>query len=132
MATKTFKDQTGQILIVKARPYAIIFERPIKENDLLNFNAAVASEFKNYLEKEVNYCWDNFSPKEANSFGSDYEEYYDRLLDSNGNLAIEDYSKDGLLLSTERPNNDFEKCFQFTKRKMESFIYDLNILESKI
>jgi hypothetical protein len=59
------------------------------------------------------------TPKEAQSEGADYYEYYDREFDNNGYLSIRDNA-----LEIGRPILESNKLYQFNKKKMESFIYD--------
>lgn len=63
--------------------------------------------------------WPTLQLKEANSIGSDYNEYYDRKLDNNGYLSLKD-----LQIVFSIPVYDNAKCYQFNKRKIESFLYD--------
>ena len=124
---KIFKSENGLELIVKHRRSAVIFE--IREDSLegreedyqfrFRFNEEDFKELFEYLKDISNKSWQNIVPKEANSFGSDYFEYYDRKLDNNGYLDIESNT-----LFVKRPSSDSNKLYQFNKRKMESFLYD--------
>lgn len=59
----------------------------------------------------------------ADSFGADYWEFYDRNTDNNGYLEIWNE------LKFQSPNDETTLLYQFNKRRMESFIYDI---ESRI
>ncbi|MGM7635650.1 hypothetical protein [Bacillus sp. Hm123] len=125
MNTKTFKSINGLELIIKNRKSAVIFELDKDEASseefefLFEFSPEGFIELVNYIETVACECWPSLSPKEADSMVADYDEYYDRQLDSNGYLSIK---KNALLI--ERPVLDNQKLYQFNKRKMESFIYD--------
>ncbi|MEK4824522.1 hypothetical protein NSS71_08185 [Niallia sp. FSL W8-0951] len=80
-------------------------------------------EFKEFvvdIEKFANESWSNIVAKEANSHGSDYEEYYDRKYDDNGSLYIED---EGIRIIA--PYWSVDTLYQFNKPKIQSFLFNL-------
>ena len=85
-------------------------------------------EFVDYLEKEVNRIWKNFTPKEANSTGSDYSEYYDREYDNNGYLSL---NKSNSSITVTACWNSRNRLYQFNKAKLQSFIFDLKEAENE-
>ena len=125
---KVFKSENGLELIVKNRKSAIIFEigedsLVEREEDYLFSFRFTSKDFENlfrYLKEVSNKSWKNIEPKEANSLGADYCEYYDRKLDNNGYLDIIKKNT----LRVKRPSSNNNKLYQFNKRKMESFLYD--------
>lgn len=124
MDIKIFKTVNDLNLIIKRNKSNIAFEiEPNQDNKCYKFSFKFISEtFNNllkYIEVIAKDTWENFTPKEATSIGSDYNEYYDRKLDSNGCLSIYENT-----LIIERPSLNSEKLYQFNKGKMESFIYD--------
>jgi hypothetical protein len=122
MSSGVFKSKNGIELIVKSRKSAVFFEILGHEHyqATLEFTASEFENFIVHLEDISNKAWNNFSPKEADSLGSDYYEYYDKDLDSNGYLTVRD---DWIFI--ERPSLDSSRFYKFNKRKMESFLYDL-------
>lgn len=131
MNIEVFKTINDLSLIIKRNKSNIVFEiEPSQNNKHYNFSFRFDSETFNdlleYIEVVAKGTWDNFTPKEATSMGSDYNEYYDRKLDSNGSLSI--YEN---VLVIERPSKDSEKLYQFNKGKMESFIYDFRKIVGK-
>lgn len=122
MNTRFFKTKNGIDLIVKNRKSAIFFE--IEEHEhyqcLLEFSQEGFKEFVEYIEEISNKSWVGLTPKEADSLGADYCEYYDKELDGNGYLTHKDY-----WFLMERPSLDSSRFYKFNKRKMESFLYDL-------
>jgi len=117
---RTFKDIQNKVLTISTRRHAIILSRPIEENSRLNFPDEVFEDLVIFLKDESSKCWDNFKPKEANSFSSDYWEYYDKKFDNNGYISIGEHS-----LNIERPVEGEGRCYQFNKAKMQSFMFDL-------
>lgn len=112
------------VLIIKSRKHAIILELENNNTELTfeyKFSNELLSEFASLIRAIANESWDNIKPKDADSFGSDYNEYYDRKLDNNGYLTI---NKNSFII--ERPSLASNKLYQFNKRKVESFLYDLN------
>jgi hypothetical protein len=128
MRERTFVATSGLKLSVKSRRSAIILELggEYEEEDrfyfIFRFTPKDYDEIIKYLEEEALKCWPNFSPREADSEGSDYFEYYDKEFDNNGYIKL--WIDDALAI--ERPSRDSKKLYQFNKRRMESFIYDLN------
>lgn len=128
MKTRIFVCSNGIELLVKHRKSAVIFE--MNQNQINNkYNVTYNFELKDfvelftYIEMIANEIWTNFSPKEADSLGSDYFEYYDKEFDNNGYLRIRENT-----LSIDRPVLDNHKLYQFNKKKMESFIFDFRKL----
>ncbi|MEJ3719176.1 hypothetical protein WGM54_14235 [Paenibacillus polymyxa] len=124
MKIKVFTCSNGIELIVKHRKSAVIFE--MNQNQINNkYNVTYKFELKdfvelyNYINMIANEAWSNLSPKGADSLGSDYYEYYDKELDTNGYLRIRKNT-----ISIDRPALNGQKLYQFNKKKMESFIYD--------
>lgn len=128
MNKKVFRTIDGLGLVIKNRKSAVIFEiEKCQREDgykfSLKFSPEVFKELMEHIETISNTSWSNIVPKEANSMGADYWEYYDREFDNNGYLSIRNN-----VISIERPSLDSIKLYQFNKRKMESFIYDFRRL----
>ena len=126
MSSKEFIDKYGVNLIIESNKNNIIFKtdsKNVKRDYYLNvyFNKEVFEELIKYTESISNKIWNDFTPKEADSISSDYAEYYDRKYDNNGCLSIgENFFK------IERPCIECPYMYKFNKRRMESFMYDLN------
>lgn len=119
-----FTSTDGWKLIIKHRKSAVIFEvNPEQAGDQYDFKFNFTPEgFRDllaYIEEVSNNSWKDLKPKECDSFGSDYYEYYDRPLDNNGYLSIK-----GNSLVIQRPTSESTRIYQFNKLKMQSFIYD--------
>jgi hypothetical protein len=125
MKIKVFTSVNGLELIVKNRKSAVIFEMNQNQlNDkhevIFAFEPKDFAHLLDYIETISNESWVHLTPKEANSLGSDYYEYYDKKLDNNGYLSIGEN-----MLTIDRPFLESNKLYQFNKRKMESFLYDV-------
>ncbi len=112
-------------LVIKHRKSAIIFEnasgkKEKKERFSYKFSEDEFKDFAAYIEEIANEAWSSIVPKEANSLGSDYAEYYDRKYDANGYLAIGEN-----VISIDAPYWSVDTLYQFNKPKIQSFIYDL-------
>lgn len=126
MSSKEFIDKYGVNLIIESNKNNIIFKtdsKNIKRDYYVTiyFNKEVFEELIKYIESISNEIWKDFTPKEANSISSDYEEYYDRKYDNNGYLSIGEN-----FFRIERPYIECPYMYKFNKRRMESFMYDLN------
>lgn len=116
---KTFVDPYNVEITVHINRSNIVITTP---NDIalltevcFNYDA----DFIKYFQEACNLIWKNFTPKEANSFASDYDEYYDSDFDQNGYLSI--YNKH-LNFTTLYNTN---RLYKFNKRHAQSFLYDL-------
>jgi hypothetical protein len=109
-------------LVVKSEKSKVIFENNSgkKYAKIFLFTDREFKEFIEYIQFVSNQVWKNIIPKEAQSEASDYYEYYDKELDNNGYLMIGENN-----LSIERPSLESNRMYLFNKRKMESFLYDL-------
>ncbi|MDP9675240.1 hypothetical protein J2W97_001223 [Paenibacillus jamilae] len=128
MKTNIFICADGKELIVKHKKSVVIFEMNQnqinnKYNVTYNFELKDFVELLTYIEMIANEVWTNLLPKEANSLGSDYYEYYDKVLDNNGYLRIRENT-----ICIDRPVLDGHKLYQFNKKRMESFIFDFRKL----
>lgn len=115
-------------LVVKHRKSAIIFENDSgkKERESkfsYHFTEEDFKDFAMYIEEIAQEAWTNVVPKEATSAAADYEEYYDRKYDDNGDLYIRD---NGILINA--PYWSVDTLYQFNKPKIQSFIYDLRMI----
>lgn len=123
MDTKVFIDKNGKDLKIKSRKHGVIFENESDIDQLDVYFYFEDDDFSQVIDYIINVCnlaWDNFEPKEAYSLGTDYYDYYDRKLDNNGYLSIDD---NGLYFG--RPMSGEKKLYQLNKAKAQSFVYDL-------
>lgn len=107
--------------------------KPSELNRKYIFSEDEFKEFVAYMEQIANEAWKNFIPKEADSLGADYAEYYDRDFDNEGSLWVGKYYIN-LHGPANQPKTDnpMVRLYKFNKRKFESFIYDLRkALEGK-
>lgn len=148
MAEQVFLDKIGQELIVKHRKSAVFFQGKadvtksnsygerhkeyvcIKElNKLYDFSKEEFKRFIVYCQTIANESWKTFEPKEADSLGAEYDDYYDRDFDNNGRLSVQPES-----ISIEGPytqlksDGEIVRLIKFNKRKFESFVFGLNQL----
>ena len=148
MKEQIFTDKSGEQLIVKHRKSAIFFEgkadtaKPnaygerhkeyicIKElKKLYHFSKEEFERFIEYCQTIANESWSSFTPKEVDSVGAEYDDYYDRDFDNNGSLSV----RTGII-NIEGPytqlksDGEIIRLIKFNKRKFESFVYDLHRL----
>lgn len=122
MNERTFKDEHGGKIIVRTNRSNIQIHT--EEKQILDYRFYLDSvEILHYLKEQATKVWKSFRPKEADSFGADYWEFYDKNTDNNGYLEV---SKEALVFQS--PSDETTLLYQFNKRKMESFIYDMESL----
>ena len=114
------------ILSAKKKGKAIIFENasmnPYKPRVVFEFDQEQFDSFYRQLFSLATEVWGVIEPKEATSFGNDYQEYYDKELDNNGEAAID--SK-GIYFDPPAPHLKSKRLYRFTKKKIETYLYDL-------
>lgn len=119
MEKKVFADEHGRKLIVQVNRSNIQLHS--ERADILDYRFYLdTTDLLTYLKEQATRIWKSFTPKEADSFGADYAEFYDKASDNNGYL---DYRDEILLF--ESPSEETTLLYQFNKRRMESFIYDM-------
>lgn len=125
--TLTGKNNTELTLKVNRSNIEVYAELP-----QINFEYSDSFSMSQFLIEIASKVWKDFKPKEVDSFGSDYHEFYDRKLDNNGYLRI----IQNKTLSFEAPYVEEKQkqylLYKFNKRKMQSFCYDLAKLEKTI
>ncbi|MCC4417517.1 hypothetical protein [Limosilactobacillus reuteri] len=119
MNERVFEDEHGRKVIVKVNRSNIQIHS--EKKDLLDYRFYLDStDLLKFLKEQAIRIWKSFHPKEADSLGSDYCEFYDRGTDANGYL---EYRNEMLIF--ESPSEEITLLYQFNKRRMESFIYDM-------
>ena len=119
MKETIFNDGHGRKLIVRVNRSN--FQIHTEEKQILDYRFYLDSdEILHYLKEQAIKIWKSFRPKEADSFGADYADFYDKATDNNGYLEYRDE-----MLIFGSPSKETTLLFQFNKRKMESFIYDM-------
>lgn len=126
MIEQVFTDEHRRKLIVRVNRSNIQIHTERK--DLLDYQFDLNVELFKFLKEQAVKVWKTFTPKAADSFGADYWGFYDRNTDNNGYLEIR-YLDIRNELKFESPSDETTLLYQFNKRRMESFIYDI---ESRI
>lgn len=119
MIERVFTDEHKRKLIVRVNRSNIQIHT---ERDLLDYQFDLNVELFKFLKEQAVKVWKTFTPKAADSFGADYWEFYDRNTDNNGYLEIRNE------LKFQSPSDETTLLYQFNKRRMESFIYDIESL----
>ena len=130
MRAEIFEDVNEKSLKVVTNRTNIRFVMPDDEvptsAEIFEFSRKEFDRFKGYLETEAKRIWKNLNPRVADSFESDYDEYYDREHDNEGSLKFLDREGSTIQLSLWAPYGSTNRLYQFNKRRMESFLFDLN------
>lgn len=92
-----------------------------------DFNEQERKELYEYLKKIASESWASFEPKAADSMGADYDSYWDRDMEDEGNLSFGSGRRSFLEFSAPyQPvhKDGMVRLYKFNKRKLESFIFD--------
>lgn len=151
MKEKVVTDLNGVKLIIKYRKSAVFLLKEYKDEDLIlhrcgetfidgqglghgyEFSRDQFIELYESLKECGSKAWSNITPKEADSFGSDYDDYYDKDFDNNGSLSL---TKNRISIEgpyAQVPNKEkLTRLIKFNKRKFEAFMFDYEkILKKK-
>ncbi|MGJ5606395.1 hypothetical protein KNO54_00330 [Latilactobacillus sakei] len=118
MRTYGFVSKDDHTLIVACQSHSITFSGGV--DGRFEFDDEVFNRLMWCLTIESRRCWTNFNPKEADSISSDYDSYYDKQFDNEGEL---NFSRNQI--RAIRPYGSKVRIYKFNKRRMESFIYDV-------
>lgn len=122
MLKREFKTETGKVFTVESDRKNIYFLSQENEEKIkMYFESEMQEEIKKYLLEISKGIWKDFEPKEANSMSSDYWEYYDKKYDNNGYLSVDSSGA----MTIEKPSTLAPYFYKFNKRRMESFMFDL-------
>ena len=112
MKETIFNDGHGRKLIVRVNRSNIQIHT--EEKQILDYRFYLDSdEILHYLKEQAIKIWKSFRPKEADSFGADYADFYDKATDNNGYLEYRDE-----MLIFGSPSKETTLLFQFNKRNM--------------
>lgn len=81
-------------------------------------------EIKRSIIDGANNIWKNLNPRIADSFSSDYDEWYDKEVGNEANLVL--VPKIHTIKIIPPFGRKTTRLYRFNKRTMESFIFDLN------
>ena len=81
-------------------------------------------EIKRSIINGANNIWKNLNPRIADSFSSDYDEWYDKEVGNEANLVL--IPKAHIINVNPPFGRKGTRLYRFNKRTMESFIFDLN------
>lgn len=121
--------EDNKTLNINHRRNAIILnleEKTTEDRHAFMFYKSSFAEVVDYLESLFEKCWKgDLNIIEAYSFGSDYNEYYDREFDNEGGLKLSKEGK-GIILTFHKPYSvePHNKLYQFNKTTLGTFLYD--------
>lgn len=95
----------------------------------LDLNETKLNELYTIIKSLANDLWPNHTPHDVTGFGNDYTEYYDKETDNDGGLSI---SKDAITFYPPGYHLDSPKLYRFTRRTVETFLFDFEKHTQKI
>lgn len=87
-----------------------------------NFTKNQYFYFYSQLLEMAKEIWPGIVLKEVTSAGNDYEEYYDKELDNNGEASID---ATGVSFYPPAPHLGSNRLYRFTKSKIQTYLFDL-------
>lgn len=94
------------------------------------FSEETIKDLYEYLLSIASESWKEFTPKEADSIGADYDSYWDCDHEDEGSLSLNTTLNRNYSIYIEAPyqktnKDNMVRLYKFNKRKFESFVYDL-------
>lgn len=80
----------------------------------------------NCIKTAAQQAWPNIKPKKYTTESSHYNNYFDQELREYGFLFIGSSN----YMSITKPDKHNKRLYQFTKRKMESFLFDVQTINA--
>lgn len=124
--TASFPDyDEGQRLVVAVAPRHVELRvLPFSEDDGWDANLTFNKPQKDLIVATIieagREAWPDIRPKEADSLASDWNDYYSKKFNNEGDFTITSDSK----FMFTRPSLDSAVVFEFNKRMMQSFFED--------
>lgn len=117
-----FQSENGKVLMIRFNRSNVELHSEL-EGDF-EFSKNEFDEIKQSIIDGANNIWKNLKPRVADSFSSDYDEWYDKEVDNEASLVIKPKM---YTIDVSAPfGRKSTRLYRFNKRKMESFIFDLN------
>lgn len=122
--------------IIRKKPYHYISEKAITQTYI--FSPADFISFYKTLREESLRAWKSLTIRPVESWGSDYDDYYDTEFDNNGSLGLKITKENNVRIYiqgpyAQPPNKEcVARLIKFDKRRFESFVYDCEKIINKL
>lgn len=120
-----FQAEDGKVLMIRFNRSNVELHSEF-EGDF-EFSKNEFDEIKQSIIDGANNIWKNLNPRIADSFSSDYDEWYDKEAGNEANLFL--MPKIHTIKIIPPFGRKTTRLYRFNKRTMESFIFDLNELD---
>lgn len=117
-----FQAENGKVLMIRFNRSNV--ELYSEFEGKFEFSKDKFDEIKQSIIDGANNIWKNLNPRVADSFSSDYDEWYDKEADNEANLVL--IPKIHTIKVIPPFGCKTTRLYRFNKRTMESFIFDLN------
>lgn len=117
-----FQTKNGKILMIRFNRSNVELHSELEGE--FTFSKNEFDEIKRSIIDGANNIWKNLNPRIADSFSSDYDEWYDKESGNEANLVL--IPKACTFKITPPFGRKGTRLYRFNKRTMESFIFDLN------
>lgn len=121
-----FQAEDGKVLMIRFNRSNVELHSE-SEGGEFEFSKDEFDEIKRSIIDGANNIWKNLNPRIADSFSSDYDEWYDKEADNEANLILIPKACTFKII----PPFGYKgtRLYRFNKRTIESFIFDLNELD---
>lgn len=117
-----FQAEDGKVLMIRFNRSNVELYSELEGE--FEFSKDKFDEIKQSIIDGANNIWKNLNPRVADSFSSDYDEWYDKEVGNEANLVL--VPKIRTIKIFPPFGRKTTRLYRFNKRTMESFIFDLN------
>ena len=122
-----FQAEDGKVLTIRFNRSNV--ELHSEHEGEFEFSKDEFDEIKRSIIDGANNIWKNLNPRIADSFSSDYDEWYDKEAGNEASLVLK--PKKNTIEIIPPMWNRSTRLYRFNKRTIESFIFDLNELDKE-
>lgn len=117
-----FQSENGKILMIRFNRSNVELHSELEGE--FTFSKNEFDEIKQSIIDGANNIWKSLNPRIADSWGSDYDEWYDKEAGNEASLVLK--PKTHTIEIIPPLWHKGTRLYRFNKRTMESFIFDLN------
>lgn len=129
MTKKRLTTITGTEIIIRQRKTTVLIELvhndPNETSYTLQFTPEGYVDAMDTIKAAAHQAWPNIKPKKYTSVSSHYHGYFDEELSGYGFLIIGTSDQ----IAITKPDGQNKRMYQFNKRRMESFLFDYEIIK---
>lgn len=125
MTTTTFESNGITIQLEKKGKgvdILLLTDKPYPRMVSLDLPTDKRNQLYSLIKTYANELWPNHKEHDVTGVGNDYTEYYDKVLDNDGGLSLQNNQ---LTFYLPGYHLDSPRLYRFTRKNIETFLFDL-------